>query len=443
MQLKKRCYPLLAYLIGVMLFVCSCNNTPGSSTTYANGQTVVATPTPSPTPIPPVFTSCPATGTARAAVLPPLSAGSHQVVLYTSNSFTGFSGNATSILRRYDTVTGQQADVLKVTIPSKLLNNQNLTKAIDDARTSDNGQWVIFKTAVEGKEAIQMVRSDGQELQTLYCTTTNKDIWDTLSLSPDTKYLAFNELPISAAGNQNLVILELATGKLHVAATASLNDSAVYEPLKWRDHISLYVSYSRIGVEFTRNRRQVYLLPDVTQNSSLQQISIPTITGASNDMCKDFDFSPGNTQLLTSDCNVVKNQDVMDIGPSTIETNPLAGGSPHVIHSSQHPITFARFITNTMIWFSLSDGVNSSENGVWKINADGSGLTRLTTQSVPFELHAYSSNMHISHDGSLFAFFNSSYSGPSTLIFGSMDVSNSHTISVDGQNDDLIGWTTF
>lgn len=118
---------------------------------------------------------------------------------------------------------------------------------------------------------------NGQELQTLYCTTTNKDIWDTLSLSPDTKYLAFNELPISAAGNQNLVILELTTGKLHVAATTSLNDSAVYEPLKWRDHISLYVSYSRIDVDFTCNRRQVYLLPDVTQDSSLQQISIPTI----------------------------------------------------------------------------------------------------------------------------------------------------------------------
>lgn len=176
MQLKKRCYPLLAYLIGVMLFVCSCSNTPGSSTTYANGQPVVAMPTPlptpSPTPIPPVFTSCPATGTARAAVLPPLSAGSHQVVLYTSNSFTGFSGNATSILRRYDTVTGQQADVFNVSIPSKLLNNQHLTKAIDDARTSDNGQWVVFKTAVEGKEAIQMVRSDGQELQWTGVTNT-------------------------------------------------------------------------------------------------------------------------------------------------------------------------------------------------------------------------------------------------------------------------------
>lgn len=450
LQLPKHLYPLLVYFISMMLLICSCGSTPGSSiTSPADGQPTIAAAIPTstlpitPTPIPPVLTSCPATGTTRAAVLPPLAASSHQAVLYTSNSAPTSDDNSTSILRRYDPITGQQTDVFKRTISLKLLDYQELTEAMEDMRTSDDGQWVVFQTAVEGKEAIQMVRSDGQELQTLYCTTTDKALGETFSLSPDTKYLAFNESPISAADNQNLIIMDLATGKLHVAATASSNVYGFYEPIKWRDTTSLYVSYSRVGIDNTRNRRQVYLLPDVTQNSSLQQITIPTIVGASNDMCKDLDFIPDNTQLLVSDCTATVRQDVYYTGPSTIETVPLAGGTPHVIHSSQYPITFARFITNTTIWFSLNDGVNGSQNSVWKINSDGSGLTHLTTQSVLFELHGYSSAMHISHDGAWFAFFNSNYFSSSTLILGSMDGSSSHTISADGDNDALVGWVTY
>lgn len=459
LQHQKHAYPFLVCFIGVMFLVCSCGSTSGSSVIPADSQPTVAafpptrslpasTPTSiplifTPTPVPPVLTSCPATGTARAAIMPPLPVGSHQAVLYTSNSTPTLNGNSTSILRRYDPLTGQQADVFKITVPVKLLNNQELTDAIEDMGTSDNGQWIVFKTAIEGKEAIQMVRSDGQELQTLYCTTMDKDLGDTFSLSPDTKYLAFDEFPISSLNNQNLVVVDLTTGTLHVAATANSDASGFYEPIKWQDNTSLYVSYSRVGVDYTRNRRQVYLLPDVTQSSSLQQITIPTIAGASNDMCKDIDFSPDTTQLLVSDCTATINQDIIYSGPSTIETIPLAGGTPHIIYTSQSPIIFARFITNTTIWFSLNDGLNGSQNSMWKINSDGSGLTRLTTQSVRFELHGYSSTMHVSHDNSWFAFVNSAYFGPSTLIFGSMDGSSSHTISVDGDNDALVGWTTY
>lgn len=389
-------------------------------------------PTLSPTVIPQVQTNCPATGTARAAVIPPLPAGSHQGVLYVTDKSSG--SNRIGVLSRYDVATGQKTDLLTITVPGTLQNNQSSPGAFDySPRLSANGQWIVFQTVVERKEAIQLVRADGQELQTLYCTTTDNDLWNTVSFSPDAKYVTFEEVSIYSKSSPKLMILELATGKLQVAAQVS-QMPAIYEPIKWRDNTSLYANYSLIGVGDTRNRHQVYLLPDVTQNSTPQKISIPTISGASNDICKDFDFNPDNTQLLVSDCT--GDARGLTTGPSTIETVPLTGGTPHVIHTSQHGISYARFLTNTTIWFSVDDTVNTNQNGLWKINTDGSGLTQLTTKGASFEDLAYDPAMHISSDNAMFAV----EVGNASISIGSLNGGNTTTI---GSSGFLVGWTTF
>lgn len=439
MRARKRPFLLLINLIGVMLFVCSCGNAAGSSISHSDGQMMVSVPTPTPTPIPPVYTSCPAIGTARAAVMPPLPAGGHQSVLYASDSLNG--SNRTDVLSRYDVVTGQKTTELTLTIPGTLQNNQGTPLPFLDARISDDGQWIAFQTAVEGREAIQLVRSDGQELQTLYCTTTDKELWGTLSFSPDTKYLTFGELPIDTAGNNNLVLLNLATGKLHVIATLNnQKDSGMYDPIKWRDNDSIYVNHSLDGVGDTRNRHQEYLLSNVTQNPSLQQINIPTIAGDSNDMCKDFDYSPDNTQLLVSDCPEGPRGGPTPTGVTTIETVPLVGGTPHVVHVSQHMINYARFITNTSIWFCVADSA-VADSGVWKMNTDGTGLTQLASQGCFFQDFAYASNINISPDGSQFVFLEGIVSNSTSFITGSMNGGSSRTFTVPG-GASLVGWAT-
>lgn len=440
----------------LLAFTSACSSTTNARNTNPsthNDGSLTTAPTPSPTPIPPVYAGCPAVGTARAAVMPPLSAGNHQGVLYVSNSgSTGVITSAsttTSILSRYDVTSGQKTDLLKITVPEKLQNNQLETPAISKARLSNNGQWIVFQTAVEGKKAIQLVRADGKELQTLYCTTVDKDIWDALSFSPDMRYITFEDLPIQTSGDQNLILLELSTGKLHIAAQISnAQAGAIYEPIKWRDNTSLYANYSLIGVGDTRNRHKVYLLPDVTGNSTPQQVAIPTIAGASNDLCKDFDFSPDNAQLLVSDCHSNGNQQD-PTGPSTIEIVPLTGGAPRIVHTSQHAIQYARFIANTTIWFSVSDSADLSQNGVWKINTDGSGLMQLTTEAANFEFLAYAPNMHLSPDNTSFVFLGTNDARTSTtLMIGSIsggNITNFDTgipaTSPPGCN--LIGWSMF
>src|SRR5258708_34545157 len=75
-----------------LVFVLSaCDFLPNSSakTTAAATPTSVPrptqSPTPSPTPLPQVQTSCPASGTARAAIMPALALGTLQTVVYTWN----------------------------------------------------------------------------------------------------------------------------------------------------------------------------------------------------------------------------------------------------------------------------------------------------------------------------------------------------------------------
>ncbi len=438
-----RFYPVLA-LLCMMLFISSCDLLHGVSSNANNPSvTTTATPIPivSPTPIPPVSTNCPETGTARAAIMPPLPPGKHQGVLYISNQTSG--NNYIGTLSRYDVVSGQKTDLLTITATGAAPSLPSLSQAIAEARISDNGQWVVLVTEVDGKEAIQLVRADGQEVQTLYCTASGNDLFNTLSFSPDTKYLTFEEYPVYTTGSQNLVLLELASGKLHVAEQLlDTQASAIYEPIKWRGNTSLYANYSLIGVGDTRNRHKVYLLPDVTQNSTSQQISLPNIPGGTGDTCYDFDFSPDNTQLLTSDC---LGSGRGYSGPSTIETVPLAGGAPHVIHTSQHTIPYARFITNTTIWFAINDYPDTGSNGLWKINIDGSGLTRLTTQGASFELLSYSSNMHISPDNTMFAIEGGGASSVAPISIGSFNGGNTSRINPTNQSSvlNLVGWTTF
>ncbi len=102
-------------------------------------------------PMPPTQTSCPANGQGRPAVTAPLAPGKQQTVVYVDTS------SSKSTLKSYNVSTGQTTTLTSVSGSSLV--------ALVDAQVSTDGQYVLF---ISGRE-LQMIRMDGQGLQTLYC----------------------------------------------------------------------------------------------------------------------------------------------------------------------------------------------------------------------------------------------------------------------------------
>jgi|SRR5260370_4599113 len=106
-------------------------------------------------PVPPTQINCPKEGTARAVVTAPLVLGSHQNVVYIANQQDGSSS-----LLRYDMSTRKATTILRTT-----------RLHIADARVTANGQWIIFEGFYDRQPKMQMIRMDGQGLQTLFCSS--------------------------------------------------------------------------------------------------------------------------------------------------------------------------------------------------------------------------------------------------------------------------------
>lgn len=435
----------------------------------ATNTTSVATqkPTPSPTAIPQVQTSCPADG-ARAAIMPPILVGNQgkdQSIIYT---YIEQSSTFTSMLKKYDVTTGKKTNILKT------------ASLIDYAQISNDGQWIIFVTGTaHGKSdsAIQLVRIDGQELQTLSCFS---GFTTTLAWSSDQKYLAFNSTGVG------LYLLDMTSGKLQLL----LRDSTGYDyrPMKWSNNTDLYVTRfientqvqlnAGDGLGGTLGHNELYLLRNVTSIASLQstnptQITIPTIPGASGDECQDFDVSPDNTHLLYSDCHVQITPDppqsdtISYTGPSTIASQLLSGGPSNTIYQdTAHGIHYARYINDSTILFVGSNTImdTNTQGGLWKINTDGSGLTQLvstqsTAQAKDFILDLEKLNVpgyrpwfSVSPDGTMFALgiAHSSSHDMESLLFGSLNGGSTTTFAttdvLDSQKNvysvSLVGWST-
>jgi hypothetical protein len=111
--------------------------------------------------------TCPAAGSARAAIMPHMTVGNHANVVFLAQQ------SANTLLQRYDATTGAIQTILQIQAEPSLGTN-----------VSPDGQWVLFEALLQGQSAIQLVRMDGQQLQTLYCAPPQTTVGD-LVLSPD------------------------------------------------------------------------------------------------------------------------------------------------------------------------------------------------------------------------------------------------------------------
>src|SRR6266446_3985356 len=94
--------------------------------------------------------------------------------------------------------------------------------------------------------------------------------------------------------------------------------------------------------------------------------------------------SSDGTQVFSSSCTPVEPDNCRGYalqGPSTLSALPAAGGTARTIYSSQshavaalHPVS-----SQTLLMYIENTGGDFSQNGLWRINTDGSALTRLTT----------------------------------------------------------------
>jgi eukaryotic-like serine/threonine-protein kinase len=408
----------------------SSNQTPTTATTPTKGG-ATSTPVTTTIPMPTTSTSCPAPGTARAAVIAPLALGTHQNIVYLVKQYQGttFVG---STLRRYDVSTSNKTDI--VTINGAV---------IDYPQISADGQWLLFVASVGQQHKLQMVRMDGKGLQTLYCTSSMS--LDHVLLSSNQKLAIFSsQNPNTNQGGLYLLNLNNGTVQLELKPTNSgppLNLNYIATPFTWLDNTRIYVSFATapiapinmLGILDTGRgpNQQMSDVTTVFQDQVSQTFNYP---------CWDADSSYDGSTLFLNQCSGISAPNCSGScalgtreGPTTINTEPGTGGSQQTLFTSQAlGIAAIRAISSSTLLlqvenFSQNQQVDRSQNGLWKLNTDGTGLTRLTTEFpgnttslCPFTQNPWS---NVSRDGTLYAFetnTTSAYPYTYTLFYGSL-----------------------
>jgi dipeptidyl aminopeptidase/acylaminoacyl peptidase len=407
--------------------------TPSTSGRTATPTTGGATSTPTTAPMPATPTACPTAFTARAAVFAPLVLGLHQNIVYVFNQFAapGYSGSGE--IKRYDASTSKK--VIIVNTPKSL---------IGDAQISPDGQWILFTTAVSSSSAValQLVRMDGQGLQTLYCSYTEQFGLGSIDWSPDQKTVAFND------GNK-VDLLDLATGHLQVVLVEPSAGIWAF-PATWLDDTHIYmpsfVPYSDVPPQ------SLYALD--TAKGADQQVSDLIKVFDYSGSCLSFDSSVDNAKLFVSTCHATHGPGVSPTqqGPSTIISEPALGGPQTTVSTNPTlAITTVRVISRTTMLLLIQNLTgDTSHNGLWKMNLDGTGLTHLTTAGTGQMSSLNGTSQfpwsNISRDGSMYALEIHSNNGTTqALLIGSLggtSPSTFATVSHTVGGVAIVGWTT-
>ncbi len=384
------------------------------------------TPTPvAPTvPMPPTQTSCPPAGTARALVTAPLALGSHATIVYLVND------SSSSALERYDVTTGQKTEIVK--LPGAFIGG---------AQVSADGMWVLFTNGPK----LQVVRMDGQGLQTLNCVTTSNNFqWST-----NQKLIAFE----SKAGSTGFVkLLRVADGAIETALSQPLTTPYAYSLRTWLDTTRIYLT--RYDTDVPPDALAVLDL-----NKGLNQTisDLVSVVNREPGQFQDFDSSYNSTQVFVAHSPCAYSCS----GPGNITVQPSLGGKESTTYSSQaYSIVQVRAITQDILLFRVGNrgfpDQNSgdlSHNGLWAVHTDGTGLTRLTTDSANLStnLNAHSQYpwSNVSRDGSLYAVEQqtpqtSGHPGTVMLFFGSLSGGTPTRFAEmsDGTDLSIVGWTT-
>ena len=369
-----------------------------------------------------ISTSCPAPGTARAASLPSLTLGSDSNIVYIVNEFSN-NQPTFGTLKRYDTVTGNKVEVLKLA---------NAT--MQEAQVSADGQWLLFVVLDSGQTKLELVRMDGQFQQTLYCGGPRDAQWST-----DEKNIVF-------ADGGNVLLLNTSTGTLQTELSAQ--KGIALNPRTWLDLTHVFVTF-----QLPDAPPQSVLILDITKgpNQNYQNLPVAFDASGSTPFCWDFDSSFDGKTLYTSQCNAIPSSSgpgqYTYQGPSVIAgrspTNPLAYSYLYV--SQSLAFSSVRAVTSSTLLFTvINNNSNTSQNGLWRVGTDGSHPAHLTPSG---QLNSFSQFpwSNVSRDSSKYALLIISCSSNNTytLEYGSLS-GGTPTVFASITNVQLavVGWTT-
>ncbi|HEX9134574.1 MAG TPA: hypothetical protein VF844_19975, partial [Ktedonobacteraceae bacterium] len=331
---------------------------------------------------------------------------------------------------------------------------------ITEAQVSNDGQWILFNSDTGNDSEIQLVRMDGQGLQTLLCvlpTTLHSIQW-----SPDHSMIVYSAQAVS--GLENVLLLNMATGVVQPEIVQVNSASMGFEARTWLDNTRVYL----VGVPNPATpspQRSLYILD--TKKGTNQPISnlLQVISPTQPQYCWSFDSDYNTTKLVTSQCTVTfpagSNSEIgIQQGPSSISTHAITGALSQNIYNSQNlAVAQVRLLgyssTNLLLTvenhnYSSAINVDSSHNGLWKMNTDGTGLTRLTTvnENQESNLNRFSQypGSNVSRDGALYAVQVSdleSKTPKTTLYFGPVSGGNQTAIANTNEGTvEVAGWTT-
>src|SRR5579859_4046796 len=321
----------------------------GTHTTTFSISSVTASATTEP--MPPTQTSCPGNGQGRPEVTAPLARGHQQTVVYVDTS------SSKSTLKSYDVSTGQSTTLVSVSGSSQV--------ALVDAQVSTDGQYVLFIT---GRE-LQMIRTDGQGLQTLYCypqRTGAPDNLMNLLWSPNQQLAVFEEpSEYGAPAGPAVRLLNLDNGSVQTIAHSGEHVAIQLEA--WFGNTQVY--YTIYAPPMTQLYNNVYAL-NVTEPADKNSTEIASINGNLWDM----NLTPDSRTLILSQCADVLNfgangQQNQSSPPSLITAQPARGGTLRPIYVSHvHAVVQTR-LSNQAILFVIEDSayVEGPQDGLWKI----------------------------------------------------------------------------
>jgi hypothetical protein len=402
----------------------------GTTPTAVTGSTPAVTPGTTPTPaattvlVPPTQTSCPPAATARALVTAPLALGSHASIVYL------VIDSSASSLKRYDVTTGQRMEIVRL-----------LGASIGGAQVSADGQWVLFTNGSK----LQVVRMDGQGLQTLYCDTTSHNFqWST-----NQRLIAFE----SKSGSTGLVkLLRVADGTIETALSQPLNTPYAYQLRTWLDTTHLYLTSYDTDVP-----PDALAVLDLNKGLHQTVSNLVSIVKREPGVFQDFDSGYDGAQVFVAHSPCAYSCS----GPGDITVQPALGRMEHPIYSSQaYSVVQVRAVTQHTLLFRVwnhdfrdpSSG-DLSHNRLWMVHTDGTGVMRLTTDSAnlytTLNVDSQYPWSNVSRDGSLYAVEQQApqtpgHPGTVTLFFGSLSGGTPTRFArmSDGTQLSIVGWTT-
>lgn len=370
-------------------------------------------------------TSCPVASTARAAVMPSLPVENHPTIIYSGKAGSA-STSGFALLKRYDITTGSTAEIVKIA------NTQ-----IGPAQVSTDGQWILFVAQAGDTVKLQLVRIDGHELQTLYCNTT--DYIASMQWSANQKLVIFTLAGQRAnAAGSGVYLLNLASGMLQELVTPSGTDLSI---ASWLDNTRVYLTDAQSSLQ----PGTIYLLD--TGLGPNQHLSDLKMILRGN--CLDFNGSHDSTALYVAQftCGATSSSgSIPQQGPSSISVQPATGGPTRTIFTNPTlAVTRIRAISNMTLLllianYSQNNTIDTSHNGLWKINIDGTGLARLTSDGSSFS----TTDIFVSRHGSMYALGGFSFTPTyrNLLRYGSLNGGPSSTVVLDLTDALVIGWAT-